>query len=61
MTSLSNKLYNKQDGFFFSRSYLHNGQGSPNEFLKTCKPFNLIKLCLFYGNIFMFYLFLQVP
>jgi hypothetical protein len=33
MTSIYNKLCDKQDGFFsFSKSYLHKGQGSPNEF-----------------------------
>jgi hypothetical protein len=47
-----NKLCNKQDGsFFFSRSYLHMGQRSPNEFLKTYKPFDMNRLCLFYGSI----------
>jgi len=39
MTSMFNKLHNKQDGFSFSSmSYLHKGQKSSNEFLKTYKP-----------------------
>ncbi len=47
-----NKLCNKQDAFF-SRSYLHKGQRSPKcEFKKTYKPFDLIKSCLVYANIF---------
>jgi hypothetical protein len=55
-----NKWYNKQDGLFsFSKSYLHKGQWSPNEFKKIIKPFDLVKLCMFYGNIFMFYPMLQ--
>jgi hypothetical protein len=34
-----NKLHNKQDGFSFSNmSYLHKGQKSSNEILKTYKP-----------------------
>jgi hypothetical protein len=41
-----NKLCNKQDRFFSSsRSYLDKGQGLPNEFKKTYKPFDLIKFC----------------
>jgi hypothetical protein len=33
------KLCNKQDKLFSSsRSYLHKGQGLPNEFWKTYKP-----------------------
>ncbi len=60
MTSMSNKSCNKQGGLFsFSRLYLHKGQGSPNEFKKTYKPFDLIEACLFYGNIFIFYTLLQ--
>jgi hypothetical protein len=32
---MSNKSCNKQGGLFsFSRSYLHKGQGSPNELKK---------------------------
>jgi hypothetical protein len=32
MTSMYNKLCNKQDGLFsFSKLYLHKGQGSPNK------------------------------
>jgi hypothetical protein len=47
--------YNKN----FSWSYLHlKGQKSPNEFLNTY-PFDHIKLCFFYGNIFMSYPLLQ--
>jgi hypothetical protein len=38
MISMHNKLCNKQDGLFsFNKSYLHKGQGSPNEFEKTYK------------------------
>jgi hypothetical protein len=47
-----NNLCNKQDGFFFSMSYLHTGQKSPNEFLKTYKPFDMNRLYLFYCSIF---------
>ncbi len=40
-----NKLCNKQGGLFSSnRSYLHEGQGSPNEFLKIYKLLDFIKL-----------------
>jgi len=49
------KLCNKQDDFFYSwMSYLHKGQGSPSDFKKKYKSFNLIKLCLFYDNISIF-------
>jgi hypothetical protein len=55
-----NKSHHKQDGFFpFSRSHLHNGQGSLNEVLNTYKSFDLIKLSLFYNIIFIFYPILQ--
>jgi hypothetical protein len=48
-----NKLCNKQDGLFSSsKSYFHKGQGSPNEFFKAYKPFDLIEL-LNYFNIFV--------
>jgi len=56
MASMYNKKIQYIRWFFFSnRSYLHNGQGSPNEFENMYKPFDLIKLCLFYSNIFSFY------
>jgi hypothetical protein len=49
-----------RDGLFSSRkSYLHKGKRSQNEFEKTFKPFNLIKSCLFYNNILIFYSLLQ--
>jgi len=55
MTSMYNKLYNKQDGLFSSNtSYLHKRQGSMNEFKKTYKPFDIMKSCLFYDNTFIF-------
>ncbi len=54
MISMYNKLCNKQDKLFSSsKSYLHKGHGSYNEFNKTYKPFDLIKPCLFYVNIFI--------
>jgi len=57
---MCNKLCNKEDEFFYSKmSYLHKGQGSPQWFKKKYKPFDLIKLCLFYDNIFIFDLVLQ--
>jgi len=34
---------------------LHKGQGSPNEFEDIQNHLILIKLCLFYGIIFIFY------
>jgi len=37
---------------FSSKSHFHKGQGSPNEFFKTYKPFDLIEL-LNYLNIFV--------
>ncbi len=41
-----NKLCNKQDQFFSSsRSDLDKEQGSPDEFKKTYKPFDLIEFC----------------
>ncbi len=51
-------MYNKKNPihkmiFFSNKSYLHNGQGSPNEFENMYKPFDLIKVCLFYSNIFI--------
>jgi hypothetical protein len=59
MTSMYNKLCNKQAGLFStSMSYLHKGEGSPIEFNKNYTSFDLIKLCLFHGNIFIFYPFL---
>jgi len=54
MASMYSKLCNKQDDFLNSRmSYLHNEQGSPNDFNKKYKAFALIKLCFFYDNIFI--------
>jgi hypothetical protein len=45
-----NKSHHRQDGFFpFSRSHLHNEQGSLNEVLNTYKSFDLMKLFLFYN------------
>jgi hypothetical protein len=45
-----NKSHHKQDGIFaFSRSDLHNGQGTLNEVLNTYKSFDLMKLFLFYN------------
>jgi hypothetical protein len=41
--------------FFFSCSYFHKEEGSPNELKKIYKPFDFIKLCLFYDKIFIFY------
>ncbi len=39
MTYIFNKLCNKQDGLSSSSmTYLHKGQKSSNEFLKTYKP-----------------------
>jgi hypothetical protein len=58
MTFIYNKLCNKQDELFFRKSYLQKGQGFSNEFLKTYKPFYLMKSCLFYNNILIFYLIL---
>jgi hypothetical protein len=53
-------IYNKQHGLFSSnRSYLHNGQGSLNEFKKAYKPFGFIKSSLYHDNIFIFYHLLQ--
>jgi hypothetical protein len=61
MTFIYNKLWNKQDGFLnFSNSYLHKGKIWWNDLKKTYKPFDLIKLCLFYGNICIFDLFCNV-
>ncbi len=34
---------------------LHNGQGPPNKLKNIYKPIYFIKICLFYGNIFIFY------
>jgi hypothetical protein len=42
-----NKLCNKLNGFFSSRSYLHNEQGLSNEFENTYKPFYLF---IFWNN-----------
>jgi hypothetical protein len=54
MTSMYNKLCNKLNGlFFFSKSYLHKVQGSPNECKKTYKPLYLMKSFLFYDKIFI--------
>ncbi len=53
ITSMYNKLCNKQDGLSSSsKSYFHKGQGSPNEFFKTYKPFDFIEL-LNYLTIFV--------
>jgi hypothetical protein len=61
MTSVSNKLSNKKKDFFsFNKLSLHKGWWQPNEFKKKIKPFDLIKSCLFYGNIFIFDLFFNV-
>jgi hypothetical protein len=55
-----NKSHHKQDGFFpLSKSHFYNGEGSLNEVLNTYKSFDLIKLCLFYNIIFIFYPILQ--
>jgi hypothetical protein len=49
-------MYNKQHVLFSSnKSYLHNGQGSPNEFRKIYKPFDFIKSSLYHDNNFIFY------
>ncbi len=46
MTSIYNKLRNKQDNFIFlKRSYLQKGQASSTNFFKTYKPFYLMKSC----------------
>jgi hypothetical protein len=39
--------------FFVTCHISTKGQCSPNEFLNTFKPFDLIKLCLFYSSIFV--------
>jgi hypothetical protein len=57
MTSMYNKLCNKQDHEFFYIG-LQKGQRSSNEFLKAYKKNYLIKLCLFYNNILILYLIL---
>jgi hypothetical protein len=57
MTSMYNKSYDKQDGWFFfsNKSYLQKGQGSSNEFYKTYKPIYVSKSCLFYNKKKLFY------
>jgi hypothetical protein len=59
MTSIYNKLCNKQDVLFSSStSNLHKGQGSPNN-LKRCTNHLISLNCVLYEIIYIFDLFLQ--
>jgi hypothetical protein len=59
LISMYNKLCNKKYELFFNVSYLHKGQGSPNEFWNVYKWLDLIELCSFHGIIFHLSSFLQ--
>jgi hypothetical protein len=56
MTSIYNKLCNKKMDCFLliDRICIRDDDNQMSQ-KKTIKPFDLIKSCLFYGNIFIFY------
>jgi hypothetical protein len=61
MTSMYNKLCNKQNGLFSSNmSYLQKGQKSSNEFFKTYKPLNSSNSTCFMANFSFSILFYNV-